>query len=79
MLTYKAMYKFTDGQVHGEVLDFPGKITCRPDLDSTRTLLASALVDMAETNLLRGRPLPTPDPTATNSESDIEEPICRFN
>ena len=27
MLTYRAMYKFVDGGVHAEVLDFPGVIT----------------------------------------------------
>ncbi|MBA3315313.1 MAG: type II toxin-antitoxin system HicB family antitoxin [Planctomycetota bacterium] len=75
MLTYKAMYKYLDDAVHGEVLDFPGAITAGPDLDETRRLLQSALVDMAETNLLHGEPLPTPDATATDPEADIEEPI----
>jgi len=75
MLTYKAMYKFLDDAVHGEVLDFPGVITAGPDLDETRRLLGSALVDMAETNLMHGDPLPTPDPSASDPESDIEEPI----
>ncbi len=75
MLTYKAMYKFIDDAVHGEVLDFPGTVTCGRSLDETRSLLASALVDMAETNLTRGEPLPTPDPSVTDMESDIEEPI----
>jgi hypothetical protein len=27
MLTYKAMYKYLDEGIHGEVLDFPGVIT----------------------------------------------------
>ncbi len=77
MLVYKAMYKFLDdeGFVHGEVLDFPGAITCGRDLRSTRTLLASALADMAETYLIHGKPLPQPDATSTDPESDIEEPI----
>lgn len=77
MLTYKAMYKFLDdeGFVHGEVLDFPGTITCGRDLNATRSLPASALADMAETYLLRGKPLPQPDATKTDPESDIEEPI----
>ena len=43
MLTYKAMYKFVDGVVHGEVLDFPGTITVGKDLDNAREMLASAL------------------------------------
>ena len=75
MLTYKAMYKFLDQGVHAEVLDFPGAITWGADLDEARRLLASALVDMAETNLLAGEPLPVPDPSCTDSEADLEEPI----
>jgi len=75
MLTYRAMYKFVEGGVHAEVLDFPGAISCGRDLDDARRMLASALVDMAETNLLLHEPLPTPDPTATDVESDLEEPI----
>lgn len=75
MLTYKAMYKFLDDAVHAEVLDFPGAITCGRDLDHARQLLSSVLVDMAETNLLLGEPLPRPDPSRTDPEADIEEPI----
>jgi predicted RNase H-like HicB family nuclease len=75
MLTYKAMYKFVEGQVHAEVLDFPGVITCDRDLEAARRMLASALMDMAETNLLRGEPLPIPDPAQTDPEADLEEPI----
>jgi predicted RNase H-like HicB family nuclease len=75
MLTYKAMYKFLDDGVHAEVLDFPGAISCGRDLEEARRMLASALVDMAETNLLLGEPLPRPDPTCTDSEADLEEPI----
>jgi len=75
MLTYKAMYKFLDNAVHAEVLDFPGAITFGADLDEARRMLASALVDMAETNLLHGEPLPLPDPTCTDPEADLEEPI----
>jgi predicted RNase H-like HicB family nuclease len=75
MLTYKAMYKFLDDGVHGEVLDFPGTITCGKDLDEARKLLADALVDMAETNLILGEALPTPDPSLSDTEADLEEPI----
>src|SRR5258708_25623080 len=75
MLTYKAMYKFVDGGVHAEVLDFPGVITFGKDLDDARHMLASALVDMAETNLLLGEPLPKPNPKATDLEAFLEEPI----
>lgn len=75
MLTYKAMYKFLNEGVHAEVMDFPGTITFGRTLEEARQLLASALVDMAETNLLRGEPLPQPDPTCTDPEADVEEPI----
>lgn len=75
MLTYKAMYKFLDQGVHAEVLDFPGTITFAQSLEEARQLLASALVDMAETALLRGEPLPQPDPSCTDLEADVEEPI----
>jgi predicted RNase H-like HicB family nuclease len=75
MLTYKAMYKYLDEGIHGEVLDFPGVITWGADLEETRSLLASALVGMAETNLLHGEPLPKPDPNCTDPDADLEEPI----
>lgn len=75
MLTYKAMYKFLDDGVHGEVLDFAGVITCGKDLAETRRFLADALVDMAETNLLLGEPLPLPNSEMVSEESDLEEPI----
>jgi predicted RNase H-like HicB family nuclease len=69
------MYKFLDDGVHAEVLDFPGVITCGANLDEARRLLGSALVDMAETNLLAGEPLPLPDPTRMDPDADVEEPI----
>jgi predicted RNase H-like HicB family nuclease len=78
MLTYKAMYKFVEGGVHAEVLDFPGVISCGKDLDDARRMLASALVDMAEANLLAGEPLPVADPRRTDPEADLEEPIYLF-
>jgi predicted RNase H-like HicB family nuclease len=75
MLTYKAMYKFLEHGVHAEVLDFPGTITAGDTLQEARRLLASALVDMAETALLHGESLPLPDPSCTDPEADLEEPI----
>ena len=75
MLTYKAMYKFFDEGVYAEVLDFPGTISYGRDLEDARRMLASALVDMAETALLHGEPLPQPDPSCTDPEADVEEPI----
>ncbi len=75
MLTYKAMFKHLPEGVHAEVLDFPGAISFGRNLEDARRMLASALVDMAETCLLRSEPLPTPDPTCSDPEADIEEPI----
>lgn len=75
MIVYKAMYKFVDGGVHAEVLDFPGVMTCADDLNSARALLGSALVDMVETNILDGEPIPLPNPSATEPDADLEEPI----
>lgn len=75
MLTYKATYKFLEDGIHGEVLDFAGVITCGKTLDETRELLAGALVDMAETNLLLGESLPVPDASISDAEADLEEPI----
>jgi predicted RNase H-like HicB family nuclease len=75
VVTYRAMYEVLDDGVHAEVLDFPGVISCGKDLEEAREYLRSALVDMAETNLARGEPLPKPNPAAIDPESDLEEPI----
>ena len=75
MLTYKAMFKFLDQGVRGEVLDFPGTITFAATLEEARRLLASALADMAETNLLQGESLPQSDPSCTDADADSEEPL----
>ncbi len=75
MLTYKAMYKYCDDGVHAEVLDFPGAISCGKSLGEARANLGSALVDMAETSLLYGESLPTPDSSVSNPDADLEEPI----
>ncbi|MDQ3713427.1 MAG: hypothetical protein M3388_14565 [Acidobacteriota bacterium] len=50
-------------------------MTCGKDLTETRRLLASALVDMAETTLLEGESLPVPNSSMTDEDSDLEEPI----
>ena len=78
MLTYKAIYIVDPDGVHAEVLDFPGAISCGRDLAEARKQLAGALVDMAETYLLDGKPLPLPNPELTDPEADVEEPIYLF-
>ncbi len=75
MIQFKAGYKFVDGGVHAQVLDFPAAITCADDLESARRLLAIALLDVAEAAIESGLPVPKPDPLQTNPEMDIEEPI----
>lgn len=75
MLVYKASYVYLDDGVHGEVVDFPGVISSGNTINETRRLLAGALEDMAETNILMGDPLPVPNPEATNPDADLEEPI----
>jgi predicted RNase H-like HicB family nuclease len=75
VLRYKAGYKYVATGVHAQVLDFPAAITCGPDLDAARRLLAVALADAAEGAVEAGDPLPLPDPDAADPEMDIEEPI----
>jgi hypothetical protein len=75
MLQYKAGYKFVSGGVHAQVLDFPAAISCGADLDDARRMLGLALVDVAETLLGLGEPLPRPDPAVSDPEMDLEEPI----
>jgi predicted RNase H-like HicB family nuclease len=75
MIAYRAMYKFLNEGVHVEVLDFPGVISCGKDLEEARQMLRNALVDMAETSLSLGEALPKPNPTATDADSDLEEPV----
>ena len=75
MLVYKSAYKWEDDVCLGEVLDFPGTVSFGNTLDEARANLAGALRDMAETNLLRGEPLPVPEPSRTDPSADLEEPI----
>jgi predicted RNase H-like HicB family nuclease len=76
MLVYTSAYNWEEGVCLGEVLDFPGTVACGSTLNEARVNLAAALRDMAETNLLRGEPLPIPDPTRRDPQADLEEPIC---
>lgn len=75
MLNYKSAYKWDDGVWLGEVLDFPGTVACGDSLDEARANLAAALRDMAETNVLRGEPLPIPNAQLCDADADREEPI----
>lgn len=75
MLQYKAGYKFVEGGVHAQVLDFPAAISCGSDLDDARRMLGMALIDVAETLVSQGQPLPRPQSGASNPDMDLEEPI----
>lgn len=75
MLQYKAGFKFVDGGVHAQVVDFPAVITCADDLEEARRLLASALLDVAQARLELSQPLPSPNPLVSDPEMDLEEPI----
>lgn len=75
VLVYKSAYKWEEGVCLGEVLDFPGTVSFGYTLDEARANLAGALRDMAETNLLRGEPLPVPHPGRSDPLAELEEPI----
>lgn len=75
MISYKAGFKFVDGVVHAQVLDFPAVITSASSLPEARQLLTAALLDLAESRLELGQSLPAPDPRITDPEMDVEEPI----
>jgi predicted RNase H-like HicB family nuclease len=75
MLVYKSAYRWEDGICLGEVLDFPGTVSFGHTLDEARQNLAGALRDMAETNLVRGEPLPIPNASRSDPQAELEEPI----
>ena len=60
MLRYKAGYKYVNGGVHAQVLDFPAAITWAGDLEEARRLLGIALVDVADGRRFPNRDLPYP-------------------
>lgn len=75
MLTYHASYTTDADVIVGTVLDFTGTVAYGESLDDARRNLASALRDMAETNLLMGEPLPIPNPDVSDENAELEEPI----
>lgn len=75
MITYKAAYKFVEGGVHAQVLDFPEAISCGVDLVEARQMIASALLDLAEQRREQGLPMPVANPLLSDPNSDVEEPL----
>ncbi len=63
----------TDRMVVANALDFPGALTQGFDLADARRMIASAMEDLAESYLEEGRPLPVPDPEASDPTADLIE------
>ncbi len=59
--------------VVAEVLDFPGVVSQGFDLADARSMIASALGDMAQLYLEEGKVLPLPNPDATAADADLIE------
>jgi predicted RNase H-like HicB family nuclease len=59
--------------VVAEVLDFPGVVSQGFDLADARSMIASALEDMARMLLEEGKPLPLPNADATALDADLIE------
>lgn len=76
MLRYKVAYYLPvppDKMVVAEVLDFPGAVTQGFDLRDARSMIASALGEMAQLYLEQGKPLPVPNERADDPKADLIE------
>jgi len=76
MLRYHVAFHLprTSGQmVIAEALDFPGAATQGFDLADARVMIASALEDLAQLFIEEGKPLPVPDPDASDPDADLIE------
>jgi predicted RNase H-like HicB family nuclease len=62
-----------DRMVVAEVLDFPGVVSQGFDLADARTMIASALEDVAQVYLEEGKAWPVPNPEATAADADLIE------
>ena len=76
MLQYHVAYFLPnppDKMVVAEVLDFPGVASQGFDLQDARSMIASALEDMAEIYLEQGRALPVPQALMDHPQADLVE------
>lgn len=76
MLQYHVAFYLPAGEnrmVVAEVLDFPGVVSQGFDLSDVRTMIASALEEMAESYLEEGRPLPRPSSAVSDADADSIE------
>ena len=77
-MKYTAAYYHRDedeGWYTCKVLDFPGALSQGRTLDKARRMLCDALRTMASWYAEDGLPLPKPDPTLTDPEALVVEPI----
>lgn len=71
--------KAPGGLVVAEALDFPGAVSQGFDLPDARSMIASAIEDLAQLLLEQGKPLPTPSADAASSEADLIELVPRHS
>ena len=62
-----------DKMVVAEVLDFPGVASQGFDLQDARSMVASALEDIAQLHLEQGRALPVPKASVEDPDADLIE------
>lgn len=76
MLQYHVAYHLPStgsAMVVAEVLDFPGVLSQGFDLQDARSMIASALTEMAQLYLEQGRALPMPMEASTLTGADLVE------
>ena len=76
MLRYHVAYYLPRGEdrmVVAEVLDFPGVFSQGFNLPGARSMVASALLDVAQVHLEQGLPLPIPNAEASAPDADLIE------
>ncbi len=65
----------TEKMVVAKVLDFPGGVSQGFDLADARSMICGALEDLAQSWVELGKPLPQPDPDASDPEADLVEVV----
>ena len=76
MLRYHVAYylpRGDDRMVVAEVLDYPGVVSQGFDLADARSMIASALKEIAQLHLEEGKALPIPDPGVMAADADLIE------
>ena len=78
MLRYRVAFYLPRAEkkmVVAEALDFPGAVSQGFDLADARSMIASAIEELAEMLLEEGRPLPLPNAEASAPDADLIELI----